>query len=118
MAFTNRGLQQAMSVGIASATRYISLHLTNGTELSGHGYVRKSLTTAQMTLSAAGVITGPANLGIYTASDSAAQRAQQCALYDAASSGNQLLQPENLTGTVPAAPVNGQEFRLSLTINP
>ena len=51
MALTNRGKQQAMSVGIASTTRYISLHLTNNTELSGHGYARKSISPSQMTVS-------------------------------------------------------------------
>ena len=115
--FTNRGLQQAMSVGIASSTRYISLHLTNDTELSGHGYARASISTAQMTVSSAGVITGPSNHEIYTANDGSAQQAQQVALYDAASGGNQLLSPEAITSP-PAAPVNGQAFRLTLTLNP
>ena len=85
MAFTNRGLQQAMTTGINSTTRYLSLHLTNNTELSGHGYARASITTAQMSASNAGVITGPTNHPIYTANDATAQRAMRVALYDAAS---------------------------------
>ena len=118
MALTDRGKELAMGVGIASATRYISLHLTNGTELSGHGYARKAITMAEMSVSNAGVITGPANFEIYTADDATAQRAQQCALYDAAAGGGEVFEPEALTGTIPAAPVNGQAFRLSLTMNP
>ena len=118
MAFTDRGKELAMSVGIASATRYISLHLTNGTELAAHGYARKAITAAEMSTSNAGVITGPANFEIYTANDGTAQRAQQNAVYDALTGGSQILEPEALTGTIPAAPVDGQAFRLTLTINP
>ena len=118
MALTDRGKQVTMESGLASATRYISLHLANDTELSGHGYARKAITSDEMTVSSTGIITGPNNFGIYTANDGSAQRAQKVGMYDAASAGNQLLEPEALTGTVPAAPVNGQEFRLSLTISP
>ena len=117
MAFTDRGKQQAMSVGIASATRYISLHLADGTELNGHGYSRAAITTAQMTVNAAGVITGPANHPVYTANDGAAQRAIQLGLYASSAGADQLMGPENITSP-PAAPVNGQEFRINLTINP
>ena len=118
MALTNRGKQQAMSVGIASTTRYISLHLTNDSQLSGHGYARKSMSPGQMTVSSAGVITGPANLEIYVASDGSAQRAQKVALYDASTGGNQLFEPQVIDATIPAAPVEGQGFRLTLTLNP
>ena len=116
MALTDRGLELAMT-GISIATRYISLHLSNGTELSGHGYARRGITTAQMSVSSAGVITGPTNLEIYTANDDSAQDAAQVGLYDAASGGNQIFTPENLDNDVPA-PVNGQSFRLTLTLNP
>ena len=114
---TDRGKQQAMSVGIASATRYISFHLTNDTELSGHGYARKSLTAAQQTVSSAGVITGPTDLECWTASDARAQDPSKVALYDALTGGNQLFEPETLTTDV-AAPANGQAVRISLTLNP
>ena len=50
MALTDRGKELAMSVGIASATRYISLHLAAGTELSGHGYARKAVAASEMTV--------------------------------------------------------------------
>ena len=117
MAFTNTGKNLAMR-GIAGATRYIALHLADDTELVGHGYARKAITAAEMAVSASGVITGPQNFGIYTANDDTAQQARKVSLYDAANGGNQILEPEALTGDVPAAPVNGQEFRLSLTIDP
>ena len=123
MALTNRGKQQAMSVGIASKTRYISLHLANDTELTkDHGYARKAITAAQMAVSNAGVITSPANFGIYTADDNSAERAVKVGLYESAAGNDQLFEPENLDGVDtddhPLAPVNGQEFRLSLTLNP
>ena len=117
MAFTNRGKELAMSVGIKSASRYISLHLANGTELSGHGYARKEITTAQMVVANTGVITGPTNLEIYEANDGSAQQAAKVALYDASSAGNQILEPEDIPSP-PDAPENGQSFRLTLTINP
>ena len=116
MAFTNRGKQLALSTGIASATRYIALHLANDTELSGHGYSRAALTAAEMTVSAAGVLTGPANKQIYTANDGSAQRAMKVSLYDAATSGNQIAEPEDITSP-PIAPVDGQAFQLSLTLS-
>ena len=118
MALTNRGKQQAMSVGIASTTRYISFHLTSNAELSGHGYARKSISAGQMTVSNAGVITGPSNLEIYVASDGSAQRAQRVALYDASTGGNRLFDPEAIDTPIPAAPVEGQGFRFTLTLNP
>ena len=117
MALTNRGKQLAMSVGIASATRYISFQLANGTELSGHGYARKSISTAQMTVSSAGVITGPTNLECWTASDASAQNPGQVALHDSLTGGDQIYEPEDLTTDV-AAPASGQSVRLTLTLNP
>ena len=118
MAFTDEGNRIVMSdEGFDSATRYISLHLANDTELSGHGYARKAITTAQMTVGSDGEITLPANHEIYTANDGSAQQAQQWAIYDAASGGVQLLTPETLT-TIVAAPVDGQTFRLTGTISP
>ena len=106
-----------MSVGIASATRYIANHLSNGTELSGHGYARKAITAAQMSVSNAGVITGPANLELWTASDGSAQDPDQWAVYDAATGGNQIYEPEDF-GTDVSAPANGQAVRLTPTMNP
>ena len=106
-----------MSVGIASATRYISLHLASGVELSGNGYARRAITTQQMEVSSAGVITGPTNLSIYTGEDGSAQQAAQVALYDADAAGSQIYEPENITSP-PAAPEEGQAFLLTLTLNP
>ena len=117
MAFTNEGLAEVMESGLASATRYIALFSDASTQLSGHGYARASITTAQMSVSNAGVITGPTNHEIYTADDASAVQATHVALYDAATGGNQLLEPEAITSP-PIAPVNGQAFRLTLTINP
>ena len=117
MAFTNKGKELAMKEGIASQTRYISLHLTNNTELSGHGYARKAITSGQMSVASTGVVTGPADLEIYEANDGSAQRAQKVALYDSRTGGNQLLTPEAITSP-PAAPINGQAFALTLTITP
>ena len=117
MAFTNAGLAEVMEFGLASATRYIALFSDVSTELSGHGYGRASITAAQMTVSNAGVITGPANHEIYTANDGSAVQATHVALYSAATGGIQYLEPEAITSP-PIAPVNGQAFRLTLTINP
>lgn len=117
MPLTNRGKQQAMSVGIASVTRYAAFHLANDNELAGHGYRRKSLTPDQMNVSDTGVITGPQNLEIYQASDANAQRAIKLSLYDAENGGNQLYTPENLN-FAPQAPGNGQAFRCTITLNP
>ena len=55
---------------------------------------------------------------MYVASDGSAQRAQQVALYDASTGGNQLFEPDAIDATIPAAPVEGQGFRLTLTLNP
>ena len=118
MAFTDRGFQQAMSVGIDSTTRYISLHLNNDNELSGHGYARKSISPSQMTVSNSGVITGPANFQLYIASDDAAQRAQKLAIYDASTGGNQLVEPETISSPIPAAPTNGQALQMTITLSP
>ena len=117
MALTNRGKQQAMSVGIASVTRYAAFHLADNSELAGHGYRRKALTPDQMSVSETGVITGPQNLEIYQASDNGAQRAIKLSLYDAQAGGNQLYTPENLN-PAPQAPGNGQAFRCTITLNP
>ena len=118
MAFTNLGKQKVMEEGLKGAARFISLHLTNNTELSGHGYARKEVAANQMMVSNTGVVTFPANLAIYTATDSSAQRAQKVGLYNSSSGGDALMDPEVLTGTIPPAPERDQEFRLSLTINP
>ena len=42
MAWTDLGKAKVMDEGIDGATRYVSLHLTDDTELSGHGYARKA----------------------------------------------------------------------------
>ena len=117
MALTNAGKVDAME-GITSSTTYVSLHLSNDNELNGHGYSRAAIQSNQWTISNAGVATGPADLEVYTANDGSAQAAAKCALYDAASGGNQLFGPEALTGNVPGAPANGQAFRITLTLNP
>ena len=71
-----------------------------------------------MTVSNAGVITGPTNLEIYVANDDAAQQAQRVALYDASTGGNQLFEPEAIDAPIPNAPVDGQALRFTLTLNP
>ena len=112
MAFTALGKQVVMDEGIDGATRYIALHLSNDTELSGHGYARKAVLASQMTVGTGGVTTLPANLGIFTANDSSAQRAAKVSLYRTVSGSDQLMTPEAITDTVanplPPAPINGQ----------
>ena len=118
MAYTDRGKELAQSVGIASATRYVSLHLAAGTELSGHGYARKAITASEMSVGSDGTITVSAPLDVYTATDATAQDADQVGLYDAATGGDQIYEPEDLTTDV-GAPDDGQTFQLSsLTLNP
>ena len=115
--FSDKGKELAME-GIAAATRYISFHLSGGTELSGHGYARKSITAAQMSVSSAGVLTGPADLECWTASDGSAQNPDQWNLYTALTGGDAILDgPEDLSTDV-AAPVNGQAVTLSITLTP
>ena len=97
--------------------RYISLHLADGTELSGHGYARKSINHSQLTVAATGIATGPTDFEIYTASDATAQDADQWALYDASTGGNQIYEPEDFTTDV-GAPGNGQTVRLTPIFNP
>jgi len=118
MGFTDRGKKICMDA-VGGAARFIGLFLANDTELSGHGYARKQISAAQMTVSSAGVITGPANLVIYTANDGTAQRAMKVGLFASGVRGTDdaILEPEAIT-TPPAAPANGQDFRLSLTLNP
>ena len=117
MALTNEGKKLAMEEGVLNGTRYISLHLSTGTELSGHGYARKAITLNQWTVAANGQAVGPTALDIYTANDGSAQDADQVALYDASTGGNQIFTPETLTTDV-GAPQNGQTFRLTLTLTP
>lgn len=115
MALTDMGKRAAMKGGLFSSTRYIALLSSSTTELSGHGYSRAALTAAQASVANNGNITGPANHPIYTADDDSAEQATHVAIYDAATGGNQLVTPGAITSP-PAAPVNGQQFRLSLTV--
>ena len=117
MAWTNRGKRYLMEVGLKGATPHITLHVASGTELNGHGYSRKAATPAQISVAADGTVSFPADFEIYTASDASAQDADQWALYDAATGGNQILEPEDLTTDV-AAPANGQALQLTATITP
>ena len=117
MALTNAGKAEIMANGFTANTKYISLHLTNNTELSGHGYARKAWTSGDMTVNATnGRVTATANFEIYTANDNSAQKAIKVAIYNHATNSaaaNQILTPENLTGTAPEAPILNQTFRLS-----
>ena len=118
MAWTDLGKAKVMDEGIDGATRYVSLHLTDDTELSGHGYARKAVSTGDITVSATdGTTTLPTNLSIYTANDGSAQRAQKVGLYNSSSGADQLLEPEAITSP-PAAPISGQELQLTITITP
>ena len=120
MALTDFGKDEAMDgPGVFGATRYISFHLTNDTELSGHGYARKSLTQSQADKSATdGVVTTPDNFECWTASDGSAQRPMKFALYSALTGGNQVFEPEDLDATIPAAPADGQAYQASLSFGP
>ena len=116
MALTNEGKRQSM-LGLTSDTRYISLHTADNTELSGNGYARAAITSSQMSVAANGRVTGPANHPVYTANTDTAIQAVKLALYDAATGGNQLLEPENITSP-PPAPVNGQQVQITMAITP
>ena len=120
MALTDFGKNAAMDgPGVFGATRYISFHLTSDTELSGNGYVRKSLTTSQaVTTSSAGVVTTPDNFECWTASTASAQRPMKFSLYSALTGGSQIYETEDLDATIPAAPGDGQAYEASLTFNP
>ena len=123
MAFTDPGKGIVMDEGIDGSDRYLSLHLSNGTELNGHGYARKMVTSAQIDVaSATGVstlISSILPLLIYTANDASAQVAAQVALYSASTGGVQIYQPQNLTNPPALAPVSGQSFELTtVTLNP
>lgn len=120
MALTNRGKRYAMEQGVfpdSDTNRFISFHLTNDTELSGHGYARKAINHSQLTVAATGIATGPTNYEIYTANDATAQDANKWALYDALTGGNQIYEPEAFTTDI-AAPASGQTARLTPIFNP
>ena len=120
MALTNRGKQYAMEQGVFpddDTNRFISFHLPSNTELSGHGYARKSINHSQLTIASTGIATGPTNFQIYTASDASAQDAGKWALYDALTGGSQIYEPEDFTTDV-GAPANGQAVRLTPIFNP
>ena len=105
--------------GVFGATRYVALFLTDDTELSGHGYSREDVTSAQASVHATtGVVTFPTNLEIYTANDDSAQRAQRFNIMDAATGGSALLEDNAVITAPPLAPVNGQTFRMSITVTP
>ena len=120
MALTDRGKRYAMEEGIFpddDTDRYISFHLSGGTELAAHGYARKSINHSELTVAATGIATGPTNFEIYTASDGSAQDADQWALYDAATGGSQIYEPQDFTTDI-AAPANGQAARLTPIFEP
>ena len=122
MALTARGKQVIMDEGIDARVRYIVLALADGTPLNGHGYAPKAVQAADLAVGAGGVVTLPANLVIYTANDANAQRAAKAGLAEDAAGANLLYDYEDIEDTVdnplPAAPGNGQPFRLTLTLNP
>ena len=115
--FSNKGKELAME-GVAVATRYISHHLSDNTELSGHGYARKAITAAQMSVSSAGVLTGPTDFECWTASDGSAQNPDKWNLYTASTGGDAILSAPEGFSTDVAAPVNGQAVTLSITLTP
>lgn len=120
MALDNPGKHKAMD-GIVLGTVYVALHLSNGNELSGHGYSRKSVAAASWSVSSAGVAS-LSNLDVYTASDGSAQQAAKVSIWNSSTSTTastaRIYAPEDLT-TTPAAPGNGATFRLtSLQLNP
>ena len=103
--------------GVFGATRYVSLHLASGTELSGHGYSRAAVAPADVSVAADGDATLPANLEIYTADDDSAQVAASANIYDAATGGNAYLDaPGELDAPLPGAPADGQALQVSLTV--
>ena len=116
MAWTNYAKNALMDTEQFDAnSKYIALAV-GGTELTGSGYSRAEWTTAQMTIANDGTITGP-EITIYTASGASAVQATQTGIFDAATTGNQWLEWETITSP-PAAPVDGQDFRLTPTVTP
>ena len=118
MSFTNYAKELLMKTEhFIKNSKYIALHGSGDTELSGNGYSRKAVTTSQMTVANTGVVTFPTNLTIYTANSNSAVQALKVSIYDAATGGNQLLTAEAISSP-PAAPGNGQSFQISLTLTP
>ena len=119
MAYTDLGLEQVQSVGIASVTRYLSAHLSNDDELDfDHGYARQAIAPASMSVGSDGTVTVTVPLDVYTADDDSAQDADKIGLYQTATGADQLLEPEDLTTDV-GAPDDGQTVQLtSLVFNP
>lgn len=117
MAFTDLGKNKIMDEGIDGAPRFISLHLADDSELSGHGYSRSEISITEWTIASDGVATGPTHHPIYTANDDSAQRGMKIGLYNSVAGSDQLMEPEDISNP-PPAPANGQSVQLTVTVNP
>lgn len=121
MALTTAGKIQAMQ-GVFDSSVYIALFTAGDAELAGNGYSRSEVTTAQSVVNTTtGVVTFPMNHEVYTGTAQHAtegDRATQLAIYDQASGGNQLMEPEDITSPPAEPPIENQAFRVSVTINP
>ena len=102
MALTNRGKQYAMEHGdLPRQTTPTATSATTwqaGTELNGHGYARKEINHSR----AHGGRDRHRHRAdqlrdLHGVSDASAQDADQWALYDAATGGNQIYEPEDFT---------------------
>lgn len=110
MAWTTYFKNQVAANVFQNSTKYVGLAI-DGTELTGHGYSRGAWITSAMTLANdTSVITNNDIVIAYTPTDSSAQDADEFAIFDAASGGNQLTEWEDLTSDV-AAPELGQSLR-------
>ena len=97
-------------------SKYIALAV-GGTELTGSGYSRAEWITGDMTIANDGTITGP-EITVYTASGASAVQATQVGIFGTATgTADQWLAWETITSP-PAAPVDGQDFRLTPTVTP
>ena len=121
MPLTNAGKEHIVENSWVTASLFIGLSADGSAEQTGHGYGRAALPvgSSNRDVSSAGVITWSGlPITIYTASDGSAEDSTHAALFDAAANGNQLTTWTALTNN-PAAPANGQAYRLSgLTFTP
>ena len=120
MAWTTYFKNQVAANEFQDSTKYVGLAI-DGTELTGNGYARAAWLTTEMTLANdTSVITNSAIIVAYTPTTDSAQDADEFAIFDAVSGGNQLTDWEDLTSDV-AAPELGQRIQfpvdmLSITV--
>lgn len=118
MAYNDRG-NERVQLGLKSASLWVALYPSaSGSELSGNGYSRPEATTANITVSSAGVATLPSNMPMYTATSASAVQATHFNIHTHATNDTPIYSTNQAIPSPPAAPVNGQTLQLSITLNP